>query len=152
MVSDDTWSFVVKIETDSIDASVVTTGVLLDVDRHYILKFSNRPCTTPIQEMVLILEATAPGLVIVQTMYPLKILHRLYGLEIDEERVVDVFALAKVFRKGGNGLEAWARQFGGVRSKFLGSPVWTPAAQMHCERDAVLIHHIYEHLSAQVQV
>jgi hypothetical protein len=134
MASDEQYNLVCKVETDGINASRIQYVVLYDHDRHISFTFSDQPGGLPIDEAVAILEAT-DGLIIVQSAYPLKMLRGVCRLKIDEGRVVDILELAKLFRRSGNGLDAWAREFGVQRSKFLGAEHCSPGVERHCEAD-----------------
>jgi DNA polymerase III epsilon subunit-like protein len=121
---------------------------LLDVDRQRLHTFADRAGADPISLGVELLQLT-DGLVVVQSLYALRTLQALYGLQIDPSRVIDTLAIAKRLKPDqGHGLNAWANRFGAPRSKFRGSPVWTATAQRHCQQDAALVAAIYAHLLA----
>jgi hypothetical protein len=148
-MSSEQYHFVLKIETDGVNASRILCLTLFDIDRHVSMTFTDRPSDNSISEAVEILEVV-DGLIIVQTSYPLKMLRGLYHLKISDHRVMDTHEMAKLYRPKGNSLDAWAREFGIQRRKFLGSPTWTAFVAQHCERDAQLIALIYAHLLDQV--
>jgi hypothetical protein len=138
-------NLVVKIETDSISATRVIVLTLYDVTSDTLLSFSDRPGANPINAAVKLLPLA--DALIVQTTYAIKTLESLYGLVIDPEQVIDLYALAKRLRPHEpHGIDSWARRLGVYRRKFLGAPRWTAEAQAHCERDARIVGMIYASL------
>jgi hypothetical protein len=147
----DEYRFVLKLETDGLDAQRILAVTLYDIDRHQVFNFSDQPGALPISEACDFLSVADQ--VIVQSNYALKTLRVLRGLRLDEDKVVDNLKMARsMTHQGGNSLDAWAREFDMHRHHFKGANEWSEFVQRHCETDAILIASIFEHLREQVTV
>ena len=87
--------------------------------------------------------------------YDLPVLHRLWGIHIPQDRVVDTLVLSRLFHPdldGGHSLAAWGARLGFAKGGHEDWSEYSPEMLEYCKRDVDLTAKLYHSLVVQMDM
>jgi hypothetical protein len=138
------FSFVLKVETDSLDPTVILVLVLYDLRTKQMFTFDDRPGSQAPISMGAEIASLADTL-IVHSPYAVKALTKLCGVAFDPSKMIDTLKGAQTLTGPGGKASPTSRRasaFSGASS--AATRKWSELAQPRCQEDARLIVKIFE--------
>jgi DNA polymerase I-like protein with 3'-5' exonuclease and polymerase domains len=157
---------VVNYQKDRSLISPTTNTVFLDIEADglnptkvhcVVTKRSNEAHLTHLSRRSLVDELARGGQVCGHNLigYDLPVLHRLWGIRINHDRVVDTLVLSRLFHPdldGGHSLAAWGGRLGFAKGDHSDWSQLSDEMLEYCKRDVDVTHKLHDALMTQMRM